>query len=124
MLRVSRLTDYGFLILEHLALRPAVASLNTRELATCCHLPHATVGKLLKILTREGLLVSRRGSLGGYSLARSAASISMAEIYEALEGPVQGHKAGMAALLNEAVAGALSDVSLWDMTQVKERENV
>ena len=121
MLRVSRLTDYGFLLLEHLALSPQVASLNTRELAVSCQLPRATVGKLLKILTREGLLISRRGSLGGYSLARSAASISMAEVYEALEGPVQGHEAGMAALLNRAVANALGDVSLWDMTQEREK---
>ena len=46
------------------------------------------VSKILKLLVRQGLLVSHRGVKGGYSLARPAAAISAAEILKALEGPV------------------------------------
>jgi FeS assembly SUF system regulator len=47
-----------------------------------------TVSKLLKRLARAGLVESFRGAAGGYRLARSAQDISLAEIVEALDGPI------------------------------------
>ena len=58
------------------------------ELAEEVRLPLPTVSKILKLLTREGLLESHRGIKGGYSLARPAEEISMAEIIACLEGPI------------------------------------
>ena len=61
---------------------------NARELASQTRLPFPVVSKILKLLTRAGLLISQRGSKGGYNLARSAAEISVVEMITALEGPV------------------------------------
>ena len=51
-------------------------------------LPLPTVSKLLKVLLQSGFLISHRGNRGGYSLARSAQDISVAEMISALEGPI------------------------------------
>ncbi|MEE8528327.1 MAG: SUF system Fe-S cluster assembly regulator [Gammaproteobacteria bacterium] len=83
MLRMSKLTDYGTVVLTCLADQhrrsAADVAVNTR-------LAVPTVSKLLKALTRAGLVVSHRGPHGGYELARKADEISAAEILDALEG--------------------------------------
>lgn len=87
MLRLSKLTDYGTLILAELAAEHnGLASAG--QVADATHLAQPTVRKLLKSLTRAGLVVSERGVQGGYALARPAERISAADIIDALEGPV------------------------------------
>ncbi len=79
MLRIGRLTDYGIVLLAHLAEDEDGATHNARELAERAHLPLPAVSKILKALAQRGLLVSHRGAKGGYGLARPAAEISVAE---------------------------------------------
>jgi len=87
MLRMSKLTDYGTLVLAQLAVeRNGVASAG--QVADATHLGQPTVSKLLKSLNRAGLVVSARGVQGGYALARAPELISAAQIIDALEGPV------------------------------------
>jgi FeS assembly SUF system regulator len=86
MIRMSKLTDYAILILAHLARSPG--TLTAQELAARSRVPLPTVSKLAKELSKAGLVVSHRGRNGGYGLARSADQISVAEIVEALEGPI------------------------------------
>lgn len=88
MLRLSKLADYGVVLMAELARDPAGSTQNARELAERTHLPFPMVGKVLKTLAREGLLISHRGAKGGYGLARSAEQISVAKVIAALEGPV------------------------------------
>jgi len=87
MFRLTKLTDYGIVLLTHFAQHPGRAQ-NARELALDTRLPLPTVGKLLKELTNQGLLVSQRGIHGGYALARRPEQISVAEVIAALEGPI------------------------------------
>lgn len=87
MIRLSRLTDYGIQLLAEFARRPELG-FNARDLSISADIPEPTVRKLLKLLSRAGLLSSRRGSGGGYTLARSPDDISIEEIVTALEGPV------------------------------------
>ena len=84
MLRISKITDYGTLLMGQMALQPErVHSAN--ELALLLGLGLPTVSRILKSLARHGLLVAVRGLYGGYSLSRSPQSISMADIVDALE---------------------------------------
>lgn len=87
MLRMSKLTDYGTMVLAQLASNERGLS-TANQVAEATHLAPTTVSKLLKALVHAGLVVSTRGVQGGYALARPAASISAAEILDALEGPV------------------------------------
>lgn len=88
MLRISKLTDYGIMLLTHLAHGPTALPYSAAELAARANLPLPTVSKLLKKLARTGLLTTQRGAKGGFSLARQPEDISVAEMIRALEGPV------------------------------------
>lgn len=85
MLRLRRLTDYGTVILAQLAAAQGVWS-TVGSIAHVTRIPEATVGKLLKQLAHDGLVVSQRGTHGGYRLARDPTEISALEILESLEG--------------------------------------
>lgn len=87
MLRMSKLTDYGTLVLAQLASGDSQLS-TSGAVAEATRLAPPTVSKVLKLLTHAGLVVSVRGAQGGYSLARPAETITAAEILDALEGPV------------------------------------
>jgi len=86
MIRIGKLTDYAVVVLAHLV--RAEGNLTARQLAELAEIPQPTVGKVLKALTREGILTSVRGLRGGYGLARSADQILVGEVIEALEGPI------------------------------------
>jgi FeS assembly SUF system regulator len=86
MLRISKLTDYGTVILAALAAQSPSARLTATDVAERTRISLPTVSKLLKSLQRGGLVVSSRGSLGGYQLAHPAQQISAAAILDALEG--------------------------------------
>ncbi len=85
MLRISRLTDYATVILARLGGGSLASAADIAE-RTRIGLP--TVSKLLKELQHAGLVNSVRGARGGYQLARPAATISAADIIDAVEGPV------------------------------------
>lgn len=88
MIRITKLTDYGIVLLSRIARDPQMQVHSVRDLAAEAHLPLPTVSKILKILARQGLLVSHRGVKGGYHLARRPEEISVAEIIGALDGPI------------------------------------
>lgn len=86
MLRISKLADYGTIIMVYLA-KQKNQLCNARDIARETHLSMPTVSKLLKRLTTAGLLVSVRGAMGGYRLQRFAHEISVGEILYALDEP-------------------------------------
>jgi FeS assembly SUF system regulator len=91
MIRITKMTDYGILLLSRFATADNGAEPKTRtvrDLATGAHLPEPTVGKLLKSLAKSGLLVSTRGVKGGYRLARPPRDITVAQIISAIDGPI------------------------------------
>ncbi|MBI4880858.1 MAG: SUF system Fe-S cluster assembly regulator [Planctomycetes bacterium] len=88
MFRMTRQADYGIVLLACFAQREEGDSLNARDLAAEVHLPVPMASKILKALARAGLLASQRGVNGGYRLARRPDQISLAEIINALEGPI------------------------------------
>jgi FeS assembly SUF system regulator len=87
MLRLSKMTDYGTVVLTRMAREPG-RLFSAQELAEYTHVAQPTVAKLLKALVRAGVLESQRGARGGYTLARPPESISAVDIIDAIEGPV------------------------------------
>ena len=88
MLRMSKLTDYGLVLLTHMAQESSPGVRTAHELAERSHVPLPTVSKILKELSKAGIVDSHRGRRGGYSLSRPPDEISVAAVLEALEGPV------------------------------------
>jgi FeS assembly SUF system regulator len=132
MLRIGKMTDYGVVMMAHLARQPDAIQTGS-QIAAACRIALPTVSKLLKLLTRAGLLVSVRGVAGGYRLARKPAEISVFEVIAALEGPVGLTECSRALqacpqqmdcslhgnwdVINRAVQGTLRGISLDQMAR-------
>jgi FeS assembly SUF system regulator len=86
MLRVSKLADYGTVVMAFMAREPHAVH-SAAEMAARIGLTPPTVSKILKTLARKGLVESLRGPKGGYRLLRSPATISVAQIIGAMDGP-------------------------------------
>lgn len=130
MLRISKLTDYGTVVLAHIASADEKL-VSAADVAAATGLAPPTVSKLLKSLARAGLVASTRGVHGGYQLTREAHKISAADVIDALEGPVSitecsatdshcEHEGvcnvgGAWQQVNVAIRRALDEVSLVDL---------
>jgi Rrf2 family protein len=88
MLRLSKKADYALIAMRHLALRADAASSSAREIAEQFDIPVELLAKVLQRLVRMGLLTSHQGTRGGYVLARPAPDITVADIIQAIDGPV------------------------------------
>lgn len=140
MIRLSKITDYGILILAELVRMQAQAaeahalgrtSSNARALANRVELPLPMVSKVLKSLTRAGILESQRGAQGGYALVRRPEELTVDDIIAALEGPVAltecsagphvcDHEdncsvRGPLLVINHVIRNALAGITLSDM---------
>lgn len=132
VLRISRITDYGTMILVHLAARSDRVC-SASDVAAGTHVALPTAQKILKLLTRSGLVVSSRGADGGYSLGRPASAITAAEILDVLDGPVAitecSHAESQCELeslcqvggawqkINKAIRVALDEITLADLAR-------
>ena len=89
MLRLSKKADYALMAMKHLATRAdAAGSSSAREIAEAYEIPLELLAKVLQRLVRARLLVSVQGTRGGYRLGRSAGSIPVADVIQAVDGPV------------------------------------
>jgi len=132
VLRISKLTDYGTVVLAHLA-GASGAVCSAAEVSDTTGIAVSTVSKLLKSLARAGLVTSTRGTNGGYQLARPAHEISAASVIDALEGPVSITECSASdshcdyesvcnvgnawQRINVAIRRALEDINLTDLTR-------
>lgn len=134
MIRLSRLADYGLLLMTQIARSEPAVLRNAHSLAFEAGLPLPTVSKILKELLHSGLLISHRGTKGGYCLSRDARRITVAEIVVVFEGEIAitecSHaRSGVCGLepmcpirtnmqiISHAVRGALEQVMLSDLIE-------
>ncbi len=89
MLRLSKKADYALMAMKHLAgCHDQGATASAREIAEQYDIPIELMAKVLQRLVRTGLLVSTQGTRGGYALSRGAAMISVADVIQAIDGPM------------------------------------
>src|SRR5688572_7861046 len=89
MLRLSKKADYALIAMKHLArLSLGAQSTSAREIAEQYDIPIELLAKVLQRLVRTGLLVSTQGTRGGYALSRAAKLISVADVIQAIDGPL------------------------------------
>ena len=132
MFRLNRLTDYAVVVMAQMA-QGRDEMRTAPRISQDTGVPQPTVAKLLNALARENLVSSQRGAAGGYALNRPAEEITVAEIIQALEGPIaltacvdgSGDNCGSEPLcpmrgnwdkVNRAIHHALSGVTLADMS--------
>jgi len=88
MLRLSKKADYALMAMKHLTVRTDVPSASAREIAEAYDIPVELMAKVLQRLVRRGLLASHQGTRGGYRLSRAASLISVADVIQAIDGPL------------------------------------
>ena len=132
MIKLSRLADYSIVLMTQLAGRPSTL-MQAPDLALVTGLPVPTVAKTMKQLVQAGLVESQRGAKGGYVLVREATDIPVTEIIAAVDGPIALTECTVPdesgcehetlcptrtnwRKINDAVIGALREVTLADMT--------
>ena len=133
-MRLSSMADYAVVTMCAAARHCGSARVSATELAAETGLPVPTVQKLVSLLSKAGLLRSVRGAGGGLQLARPAAAITLADIVEAVEGPIAltacvehgKHDCALEGtcgvqphwgLVNEAMRGALAGIPLTQLAQ-------
>ncbi|MEE9345453.1 MAG: SUF system Fe-S cluster assembly regulator [Methylococcales bacterium] len=130
MLRISKLTDYSTVILGEMA-RSTALTFTTAELAASTGIAQPTVSKVLKLLGKSSLVLSIRGTNGGYQLASKPEQISVAQIISAMEGPIgiteccttsetcnhasHCHISGHWGVINRAIETTLQTITLADL---------
>jgi FeS assembly SUF system regulator len=138
MVRLTNLADYAVVVLAHAAGVGATARLSAGGVAEATGIPLPTVAKVAGLLSKAGLLTSQRGAGGGFQLARAPQAISIADVIEAVDGPIaltqcvehnNGDTHGDCAhsnmcnmrphwqLINLRVRDALADLSLADVAR-------
>ncbi|MCP5041455.1 MAG: SUF system Fe-S cluster assembly regulator [bacterium] len=140
MFRLSKITDYGILLLSYMASSESPSDRgvvhNARELAERVDLPLPVVSKILKSLAREGVIESRRGARGGYSLRPNAARMTVAQMIAVLEGPLAMTECAASTglclhedtcsmrspwrLINRVVKNALDEITLADLVHAND----
>jgi FeS assembly SUF system regulator len=89
MFRLSKLTDYAVVVLVRLARDGGCVAVQTSPgISGATGIPEPTVAKVLKAMSAKGLVASLRGAHGGYRLTRSLACIRVADVIEAIDGPI------------------------------------
>jgi len=133
-MRLSSMADYAVVIMSAASRHCGGARVSAGQLAEETGLPVPTVQKLVSRLTAAGLLRSSRGVGGGLKLARPAAAVTLADIVEAVEGPIAltaclehgRHDCTLEdacavrphwSAVNETLRSALAQVSLIDLSR-------
>src|SRR4029453_5673785 len=91
MLRLSKKADYALMAMKHLAVRgdrSAHASSSAREIAELYDIPIELMAKVLQRVVGGGVVARTQGTRGGYQLARLPSQISVADVIQAIDGPV------------------------------------
>ena len=135
-MRLSSLADYAVVMMSAAARHCGQAQLNAAHLAEETGIPLPTVQKLVSKLSHAGLLRSVRGAGGGFRLARPAAAVTLADVIEAIEGPIAmtscidtgKHDCGLEGscrvqahwpVVNNAVRGALAGINLTSLSEAR-----
>lgn len=87
MLKLNKMTDYAVVVLGQMARDPGRVR-TAAALSETTAIPLPTVSKLLKILAGVRLVTSHRGANGGYSVDRTAEQVTVADIVQAVDGPI------------------------------------
>lgn len=138
MIRLTNLADYAVVVMTAAARAPG-RRFSAAEIAMQTGVPAPTAAKLAGLLSRAGLLASARGVAGGVQLGRAPAEISIADIVEAVDGPIAitqclqgegGHECALETgcavrphwpLINGRIREALADVTLADIVAANGR---
>lgn len=128
LMQIPRRVDYGLRAVIYLSDQQAGKCSTIAEIAKHQGMPRKFLEKIIQDLVRGGLINSKRGSTGGYMLARPAEAISFCDVIEAIEGPIAvnaclDHAAGCDQIPRCTMIGVWSEVQR-SVTEVLSRTTI
>jgi len=117
-MHISRKSDYALRALVFISAQKPEKKSSISEIAEAESIPRDFLAKILKELTRAGILKSFQGVTGGYQLAKPKDTISFLDVIEAMEGPLQVNLC--AGAKNDCGCGRFEDCAMkafWDEVQ-------
>jgi len=128
LMQIPRRVDYGLRAVIHLAGQEPDKCCSMGQIAKQQGVPRKFLEKIIQDLIRGGLIKSKRGSTGGYTLARSADAISFCDVIEAIEGPIAvnaclDHKLGCDQMPRCTMIGVWSEVQR-NITEILSRTTI
>lgn len=89
MLKLTKKTDYALMAINYMSYRKDSFIANTKNIAETYNIPSELLAKILQKLAKTGIIVSQNGPKGGYSLAKDPSQITLGEVIQIIEGPIQ-----------------------------------
>ncbi len=123
-MRLSRAAAYGIFATVHIAEREKDAPIPGQDIAETCSIPPGHLLKVLQQLVKSRILSSERGPSGGFALRRPANKITLLDIIESIEGPIEGEYGGSEDVTSKArakngVKKALDEVANYSRNQLR-----
>ncbi|MBN2332658.1 MAG: Rrf2 family transcriptional regulator [Deltaproteobacteria bacterium] len=87
-MKLTRAADYAIRGVVYMAMQPEGAVVVIPEIAREMTIPVGFLARIFQSLSRAGIVISHRGKKGGYSLTRNAASLTLKDVIEAVEGNI------------------------------------
>jgi Rrf2 family protein len=124
-MRLGRAAAYAVFAVAYIAEHQAEAPIQGKDIAKSCGMPPGRLPKVLQQLVRSRILSSERGPSGGFRLRKPPAEITLLEIIEALEGPIDGdflaaHGIESMKRVRNAVQSACTDVAEFARTRLRQ----
>jgi Rrf2 family protein len=88
MFKLSKKADYGLIAVKHLAMHRQKHACSANEISEEYGISTTLMAKVLQKLARQGVVVAKHGSNGGYQLAKDPSQISALDVISAIDGPV------------------------------------
>lgn len=88
MLKLSKKSEYGIIALKHMLNQPGGQVTRAKDIANAYNIPSEVMAKILQQLVKSDIIQSSQGARGGYELAKVGEKITLSEIIECIEGPV------------------------------------
>jgi Rrf2 family protein len=128
LMQIPRRVDYGLRAIIYLSEQEPDKCCSIAEIARNQGMPKKFLEKIIQDLIRSGLIKSKRGSCGGYALAKPAESISFYDVIEALDGPIAvnvclDHEVGCDLIPRCTMIGVWSEVQR-NITEVLSRTTI
>ena len=89
MFKLSKKTEYGILALQHMVSKGDGQTATVNDIAQDRGIPRPLLAKILQKLTKKNIIRSVQGSRGGYVVMEDPREITLADVFEAIEGPIK-----------------------------------
>jgi len=89
MNKLNRKVEYSLMALKHMSRKVPGELTSAKEIADFYHAPFDATARVMQLMAQKGWLRSEQGATGGYQITKDLAKLSLADLMEVIQGPMQ-----------------------------------